>query len=104
MKTLNQPDAVPCIENAWKSFVDQKCSIAANEAQQLYRSDMEGMFRGCLPCDDGMIRVKHLETLGQSLQLFDSHVAGIAAVSTTVYLNTILVRKSSTLSFILYHW
>ena len=72
-------------------FVDQKCSLAASEAQQLYCSDMEQQFKKKLPCDDNLIRRKHKETLYECWQLFDSHVAGIAEVNDNEYRKKFLV-------------
>ena len=83
---------IPNVQNAWKTFVEIKCSEAAKEAQNAYEATFASQLEGKLPCDDAALRNTHGMALEKSECYFMAETVGISANTTEEYLNKLKVR------------
>ena len=93
VKAINTPGAIPNVEKAWDTFVDQKCCEAKQAALGTYIALLTSQLSGELPCDNNKIRLSHNAALQACEEQFVKDVAGISTETVENHTRDLKVRK-----------
>ena len=78
VEAINTPGAIPNVQGAWDTFVQEKCLDAKQASMLEYTERMTSLLSGKLPCDNDGIRKSHNTALEESEGLFMSETTGIS--------------------------
>jgi len=92
VKAINTPGVIPNVQKAWETFVETKCSEAANAALKVYEALMSKV-AGQLPCDNEKIQKSHKHALEQGIAQLEAETMGISSVTTGKYRREMTVRS-----------
>ncbi|XP_015752495.1 PREDICTED: guanylate-binding protein 6-like isoform X3 [Acropora digitifera] len=87
---INSPGMIPNVQTAWETFVTTKCLEARQASFHLYKETMTAKLSGELPCDNDVIREKHVMALEKGLAHYEKETFEIAATTTEKYRNEMM--------------
>ncbi|XP_031570359.1 guanylate-binding protein 4-like [Actinia tenebrosa] len=78
VKALNTSGVVPNVENAWDSFVRNKCTEVLAAAVNIYQQDMTSRLKDRIPCEDDVISKAHKKAVDVCLVTFRTETSALS--------------------------
>ena len=94
VEAINKPGMIPNVQTAWETFVTTKCLEARQASFHLYKETMTAKLSGELPCDNDVIREKHIMALQKGLAHYEKETFEITATTTEKYRNEMMVGRN----------
>lgn len=92
VQAINTPGVIPNVQNAWDTFVENKCSATIKDALDTYEVTMTSQLENELPCENDQLRRSHGLALKRSEDHFMAETAGISTNTIEKYLKKLKVR------------
>ncbi|XP_031568053.1 LOW QUALITY PROTEIN: guanylate-binding protein 4-like [Actinia tenebrosa] len=98
VEALNTPGTVPNVENAWDTFVHNKCAEVLAAALAAYKQEMTSQMKEKIPCEADVIRAAHLKAMDAGFETFRKETFNLSIKSVDKYLNELREKADVILS------
>ena len=90
VQAICSPEGIPNVQDAWETFVGNKCSEAVKGALENYENVMKSKLKNKLPCGNDELRKVHGTASITSQAYFMAETAEISTSTTETYLKKLL--------------
>ncbi|XP_031575015.1 guanylate-binding protein 2-like [Actinia tenebrosa] len=98
VEALNTPGTVPNVENAWDTFVHNKCTEVLAAALAAYKQEMTSQMKEKIPCEADVIRAAHLKAMDAGFETFRKETFTLSIKSVDKYLKELKEKADVILS------
>jgi hypothetical protein len=92
VEALNTPGTVPNVQDAWDTFVHNKCTEVVNDVLKKYQEEMTSRVEDKIPCEADVIRSEHNIAMDACLEMLRQQTFTLSSKSVDKYLTVFMVR------------